>query len=146
MPCATGLQPVLRSGLERFDPLGEARDLARSGVFVEHALADAALQDRLCRLKRGFGAVLLAGGDGALDSLDCRFDAAVAGAVDRGPLDGLAQALFRRLLMSHETFRLFGRISGGGLYRRPQVASTSAQAPGIARKINAIGASGAGNL
>src|SRR5262249_49025738 len=70
----------------------------------EHALADAALQDRLSRLQRGFRGVLLAGGDGRLDALDRGLDAAVAGAVDRGPLDGLAQALFRRLVMSHETY------------------------------------------
>ena len=89
------------AGSERADPLGQARNLAGCRIPMQHALADAAVQLGLRGLQSGLGIGLLAGGDRRLDALHRRFDGAGAGTVDRGALDGLTQALFRRLVMSH---------------------------------------------
>src|SRR6185503_218089 len=83
----------LRLFLQFCDPLGQARNLARSGVFVEHALGNAPHDFGLGGLQCGQGRSLVALGNGLFHLADEAADAGLARGVDRGALGGGADAL-----------------------------------------------------
>ena len=79
---------------ERVNSRGEARQLARHRILVEHALGNRAMQFRLGQQKRRSGRLLVAGRNRRLDSLDEGAHPARSGAIGCRALSGLPDPLF----------------------------------------------------
>src|SRR5260370_13028591 len=90
-----------RSVSERFDSGVQARQLARRGVLVDDALADAAMQLGLRFRERGARRFLVTALDRRLDLLHEGAQTRHAGAVDRGATLGLTDPLLGRFMSGH---------------------------------------------
>src|SRR5579883_2052919 len=101
--------------LKRVDARGKARELARDRVLMQHALAGGAMEFRLREAEGRLRRLLVAACDRHFDLLDKSPHPALAGAVDRRALFGLADALLCRFVIGHE--HPFPHESGR-LYRR----------------------------
>ena len=88
---------------ERGDSLGQARELARGGVLVEHSTGDAAHDFGLSGGQRHARGRLVATFDRGLDLLDESTDTAKAIAVDLGAAIVAADALLGLGRIGHKT-------------------------------------------
>ena len=91
--------------LECVNAGGQARQLPRHGILVEHALGDRPVQFGLRQLKSRSGSLLITAIDRRLDLLDESAHAAHPGPVDRRAFGDLAYALFRRFVTGHARSR-----------------------------------------
>ena len=91
--------------LERVNAGGEARQLPRNSILMEHTLGDRSVQLGLRQLKGVSGRRLVAARDRHLDLLDEGAHPAHPGPVYRGAFGDLAYALFRRFVIGHARSR-----------------------------------------
>src|SRR6516162_69576 len=91
--------------LECVNAGGQARQLPRHSILVEHALGDRPVQFGLRQLKSRSGSLLITAIDRRLDLLDESAHAAHPGPVDRRAFGDLAYALFRRFVTGHARSR-----------------------------------------
>ena len=91
--------------LECVDAGGQARQLPRHSILVEHTLSDRPVQFGLRQLKRRSGRLLVTAIDRRLDPLHESAHTAHPGPVDRRAFGDLSYALFRRFVTGHARSR-----------------------------------------
>ena len=90
---------------ERVDAGGQARQLPRDSILVEHTLGDRPVQLGLRQLKGVSGRRLVTARDRHFDLLDESAHSARPGTVDRRAFGDLPYALFRRFVTRHARSR-----------------------------------------